>query len=111
MIALSVPVTLHALGNATSRAVDVAQFLVAESFGELTLSATTSTETLIDDYILIPTAHNLTSDPNKMDIEGTRTPLPKHLAQVRHVSAIHITISHTNSAPKRKIPKVSLPSE
>lgn len=43
-------VIIHGMGAAIYKAIDIAQDLVSKSLGELVMSPTTSTETLIDDY-------------------------------------------------------------
>jgi DNA-binding protein len=100
-------ITLHALGRAASVAVDVAQFLCKESNGELVLNVKTSTETLIDDYELIQAP--LQGNTN-MDIQADKE-LPEHIAQFRHVSAIHITISNRTKKTKGKSETLKVPFE
>jgi DNA-binding protein len=95
-------ITLHALGRAASVAVDVAQFLCNESNGELALSVRTSTETLIDDYDLIrePIANHSNTEIEK--------DMPEHIAQFRHVSAIHITLTTRSKKSKKALHKTNV---
>eukprot|EP01127_Copromyxa_protea_P017334 TRINITY_DN5265_c0_g1_i1.p1 TRINITY_DN5265_c0_g1~~TRINITY_DN5265_c0_g1_i1.p1 ORF type:complete len:136 (-),score=24.46 TRINITY_DN5265_c0_g1_i1:23-430(-) len=66
-------VTIHGLGAAIYKAINIAQLLVSDSLGSLKMSPTTSTETLIDDY-----------EPLCDDLEA--------ISQLRYNSAIHIRV-------------------
>jgi len=108
-------VVLHALGAAVSKAIDIGRFLVEESAGELAMSITTSTEALLDDYVLRPASplppHHAEEEEEEEKEEEEKEEELQQVTQMRLVSAVHVKVFQAEVIKtKAKSKTTTLPS-